>query len=276
MPFSLRIRLPDGTDSFSCCSQAASQPQVSSSQDSSAARRLTSACLCHPRPTPTRGTPRSPTFFNAHLPSCVHMPGTASVCPPSTSASVATFTGAHISHLAIQDLVRSVQFRIDFGFDQYLFRQLLKVSGTYFYSHLQQVIGYLDFPPGYVDPYGRTGGYYNTGRWHCAWRRAQRRFPSFAQHQRVRLLHLYKRPRSEFAVLHGNWRRPAAIAPHLAEYRYCRRDAAVWKPFRRQRWILRPAAIIFTRYMAYRRCRATRIGSLDLANSVFPPDIRLA
>lgn len=52
---------------------------------------------------------------------------------------------------------------MDFGFDQYLFHQVLKVSGTYFYSHLQQVIGFLDFPPGYVDPYGRTGGYYNTG-----------------------------------------------------------------------------------------------------------------
>jgi vitamin B12 transporter len=52
---------------------------------------------------------------------------------------------------------------IDGGFDQYLFREHLKVSGTYFYSHLQQVIGFLDFPPGYVDPYGRTGGYYDTG-----------------------------------------------------------------------------------------------------------------
>ncbi|MBV9302425.1 MAG: TonB-dependent receptor [Acidobacteriaceae bacterium] len=52
---------------------------------------------------------------------------------------------------------------IDGGFDQYLFHEHLKVSGTYFYSHLQQVIGFLDFPPGYVDPYGRTGGYYNTG-----------------------------------------------------------------------------------------------------------------
>ncbi|MBV9084634.1 MAG: TonB-dependent receptor [Acidobacteriaceae bacterium] len=51
---------------------------------------------------------------------------------------------------------------IDFGFDQYLFHEHLKLSGTYFYSHLQQVIGYLGFPPGYVDPYGRTGGYYNT------------------------------------------------------------------------------------------------------------------
>ncbi len=51
----------------------------------------------------------------------------------------------------------------DFGFDQYLWHEHLKVSATYFYSHLQQVIGFLDFPPGYVDPYGRTGGYYNTG-----------------------------------------------------------------------------------------------------------------
>ncbi len=51
----------------------------------------------------------------------------------------------------------------DVGFDQLLFRQTLKVSGTYFYSRLQQVIGFFDFPPGYVDPYGRTGGYYNTG-----------------------------------------------------------------------------------------------------------------
>ncbi|MGI8961222.1 MAG: TonB-dependent receptor [Bryobacteraceae bacterium] len=52
---------------------------------------------------------------------------------------------------------------VDFGFDQYLFHQLVKISGTYFYAHLQQVIGYLDFPPGYKDPYGRAGGYYDTG-----------------------------------------------------------------------------------------------------------------
>ncbi len=56
---------------------------------------------------------------------------------------------------------RAISF--DFGFDQYLFRDHLKISSTYFYSHLQQVIGFLDFPPGYVDPYGRTSGYYNTG-----------------------------------------------------------------------------------------------------------------
>ncbi len=51
---------------------------------------------------------------------------------------------------------------LDLGFDQYLFHDHLKISGTYFYSHLQEVIDYLDFPPNYVDPYGRTSGYYNT------------------------------------------------------------------------------------------------------------------
>jgi vitamin B12 transporter len=55
---------------------------------------------------------------------------------------------------------RAVSF--DSGFDQYLWREHLKVSASYFYSHLQQVIGYLDFPPGYIDAYGRTGGYYPT------------------------------------------------------------------------------------------------------------------
>jgi iron complex outermembrane receptor protein len=47
----------------------------------------------------------------------------------------------------------------DFGFDQYAFREHLKISATYFYTRLEHVITYLSFPPGYVDPYGRFGGY---------------------------------------------------------------------------------------------------------------------
>jgi len=53
---------------------------------------------------------------------------------------------------------RAVSF--DSGFDQYLWREHVKISGSYFYSHLQQVIGYLDFPPGYTDAYGRSSGYH--------------------------------------------------------------------------------------------------------------------
>lgn len=52
---------------------------------------------------------------------------------------------------------------MDAGFDQYLLHERLKVSGTYFYARLQQVIGFLSFPPDYVDPYGRSAGYYSTG-----------------------------------------------------------------------------------------------------------------
>ncbi|MGH9581597.1 MAG: TonB-dependent receptor [Bryobacteraceae bacterium] len=50
----------------------------------------------------------------------------------------------------------------DFGFDQYFLNNRLRVSGDYFYSELQQIVGYLNFSPGYVDRYGRTGGYYDT------------------------------------------------------------------------------------------------------------------
>ncbi len=52
---------------------------------------------------------------------------------------------------------------VDAGFDQFLFHDHLKLSGSYFYAHLQQVIGFLSFPPEYIDPFGRYSGYYNTG-----------------------------------------------------------------------------------------------------------------
>jgi iron complex outermembrane receptor protein len=49
---------------------------------------------------------------------------------------------------------------IDAGFDQYLWHEHVKVSASYFYSHLQKVIGYANPPPTYIDPYGRYSGYY--------------------------------------------------------------------------------------------------------------------
>lgn len=52
---------------------------------------------------------------------------------------------------------------VDGGFDQYLFRERVKISASYFYAHLQQVIGFEFFPLGYIDPYGRPDGYYDTG-----------------------------------------------------------------------------------------------------------------
>ncbi|MEZ5402842.1 MAG: TonB-dependent receptor [Bryobacteraceae bacterium] len=58
---------------------------------------------------------------------------------------------------------RSIAF--DAGFDQYFLNSRVQVSGTWFYTRLQQVIGF-DFS-GIInpatDPYGRFSGYRNTG-----------------------------------------------------------------------------------------------------------------
>ncbi|MFZ0592769.1 MAG: TonB-dependent receptor [Bryobacteraceae bacterium] len=53
----------------------------------------------------------------------------------------------------------------DGGIDQYLWHERLRLSGTFFYTHLQQVIAFDDgsiITPA-TDPYGRLGGYFNTG-----------------------------------------------------------------------------------------------------------------
>jgi iron complex outermembrane receptor protein len=53
----------------------------------------------------------------------------------------------------------------DGGLDQYLFGEKLRLSGTFFYTRLQQVVSFDTF--GLItpetDPYGRFGGYFNTG-----------------------------------------------------------------------------------------------------------------
>lgn len=49
---------------------------------------------------------------------------------------------------------------LDFGFDQYFARERFRLGGTYFYTRLQEVIGYLNLAN---DPWGRFGGYANTG-----------------------------------------------------------------------------------------------------------------
>ncbi len=53
---------------------------------------------------------------------------------------------------------RAISF--DAGLDQYLFREHVKLSASYFYSRLQQIIGYINLPPDYVDVYGRYAGYH--------------------------------------------------------------------------------------------------------------------
>lgn len=71
------------------------------------------------------------------------------------------FGGSYIP-IGNPELAPERAISLDGGFDQYFLHDRLKISGTYFYTHLQEEIDYLDFPPGYVDPYGRTSGYYDT------------------------------------------------------------------------------------------------------------------
>jgi outer membrane cobalamin receptor len=53
----------------------------------------------------------------------------------------------------------------DGGIDQYLWREKIRLSGTFFYTRLQQVISFdlLGLITPATDPYGRFGGYFNTG-----------------------------------------------------------------------------------------------------------------
>lgn len=50
---------------------------------------------------------------------------------------------------------------VDFGFDQYFASNRLKLSASYFYTRLQNVVSYGTTPAD--DPYGRWGGYLNAG-----------------------------------------------------------------------------------------------------------------
>jgi vitamin B12 transporter len=53
----------------------------------------------------------------------------------------------------------------DAGIDQYLWRDRVRLSGTFFYTRLQQVISFdiLGRITPATDPFGRFGGYFNTG-----------------------------------------------------------------------------------------------------------------
>lgn len=51
-------------------------------------------------------------------------------------------------------------FSVDAGLDQYFWNSRLRASATYFYTRLEQVIGFGPVPR---EPYGRTSGYFNTG-----------------------------------------------------------------------------------------------------------------
>lgn len=76
-----------------------------------------------------------------------------------------SFFGGSFSPYGDPRLAPERSISVDAGFDQYLAGSKVRVSGTWFYTRLQQVIGF-DFSGiinSATDPYGRFGGYRNTG-----------------------------------------------------------------------------------------------------------------
>lgn len=76
-----------------------------------------------------------------------------------------SFFGGFFSPYGDPRLSPERSIAVDVGIDQYFWREKVRLSGTYFYTHLQQVIAF-DFS-GLInpetDPYARFGGYRNTG-----------------------------------------------------------------------------------------------------------------
>ena len=98
---------------------------------------------------------------------------------------------------------RSIAF--DAGIDQSLLNNRVRLSGTWFYTRLQEVIVF-DFSGAIsptTDPFGRFGGYRNTNGGSGPWFRIQRGGVAIAFARSVRQLHLHKR-RSTATVSAGH------------------------------------------------------------------------
>ena len=102
---------------------------------------------------PTTGTKLRSHFGNAYrAPSLYERFGTS-------------FYGGFFSPYGDPRLAPERSLSVDAGFDQYFAGSKVRVSGTYWYTRLQQVIAF-DFSGAInaaTDPFGRFGGYRNTG-----------------------------------------------------------------------------------------------------------------
>ncbi len=95
----------------------------------------------------------SMTKFRAHA-------GNAYRAPSLYERFGAYFYGGFFGALGDPRLHPERSIGLDFGLDQYFANNKLRASATYFYTRLQEVIGYGNTPN---DPFGRYGGYLNTG-----------------------------------------------------------------------------------------------------------------
>ncbi len=128
---------------------------------------------------------------------------------------------------------RAISF--DAGFDQYLASSKIKVSATYFYTRLQQVIAFDGSITPDTDPYGRYGGYANTGGGLARGFEVGVEAQPTLHHHGDGGLHLHERRRTP-EPLRGRWSAGhRCLEEHVRGYR----DPAHRAPFRRELQYLR-------------------------------------
>jgi len=98
--------------------------------------------------------PRSQTKLRAHA-------GNGYRSPSLYERFGAYYYGGSFTPIGDPQLKPERTLAFDFGFDQYFASNRLKLSASYFYTRLQNVVTYGDTP--LDDPYGRWGGYINAG-----------------------------------------------------------------------------------------------------------------
>jgi len=98
--------------------------------------------------------PHSQTKLRAHV-------GNGYRSPSLYERFGAYYYGGSFTPIGDPQLAPERTIAFDFGFDQYFASNRLKLSASYFYTRLQNVVTYGDTPVD--DPYGRYGGYINAG-----------------------------------------------------------------------------------------------------------------
>lgn len=97
--------------------------------------------------------PTSQTKFRAHV-------GNGYRSPSLYERFGAYYYGGSFTPIGDPQLKPERTIAVDFGLDQYFASNRLKLSASYFYTRLQNVVSYGDTPN---DLYGRFGGYINAG-----------------------------------------------------------------------------------------------------------------
>lgn len=99
----------------------------------------------------------SNTKFRAHFGNGYRAPSLYERFGSGFNTNTGTF-----SYLGDPRLSAETSKAFDGGIDQWLFKDKLRASGTFYYTDLSETIVFGTFPTGFVDPFGRPSGYRNS------------------------------------------------------------------------------------------------------------------